>query len=75
MVTLADSVAQVVSILKGGSAKVLRNRFPHPKRLLPTMWTRSYYVESVGHVTARTIEKYIVDQKGRPKVSRHSSHD
>ena len=74
-VTPADSVAQVVSILKGGSAKELREHFPHLKRLLPTMWTRSYYVESVGHVSAKTIERYIHDQKTRPKVIRHSSHD
>lgn len=74
-VTPADSVAQVVSILKGGSARELRERFPHLKRLLPTMWTRSYYVESVGHVSAKTIEKYIADQKVRPKYTRHSSHD
>lgn len=74
-VTPSDSIAQVMSVLKGGTARELRERFPHLKRLLPAMWMRSYYVESVGHVSAKTIERYIADQKVRPKEPRHSFHD
>lgn len=75
--TPSDAVAQILAILKGGTARQLRNEFPHLKRLLPTLWTRSYYVESVGHVSARTIEKYIADQKLRSATQRrrHSTHD
>lgn len=73
-VTPSDSIAQVMSVLKGGTAREMRERFPHLKRLLPAMWTRSYYVESVGHVSEKTIERFIADQKVRPKESRHSSH-
>lgn len=71
-----NSVVQILSVLKGGSAKVLRDAFPHLKRLLPSLWTRSYYVESVGHVSAKTIERYISDQKTRSssKMQRHSTH-
>jgi len=72
----SNSVAQILAVLKGGSAKVLRDEFPHLKRLLPSLWTRSYYVESVGHVSAKTIERYINDQKTRSASStwRHSTH-
>ncbi len=27
------------------------------------LWTRSYYAESVGHISESTITKYIEDQK------------
>lgn len=30
---------------------------------LPTLWTRSFYVESVGHISEQTIIKYIENQK------------
>lgn len=72
----SNSIAQILSVLKGGSAKILRDAFPHLKRLLPSLWTRSYYVESIGHVSAKTIERYIADQKTRPSSTgrRHSTH-
>jgi len=28
-----------------------------------TLWTNSYYCESVGHISEDTIKKYIEDQK------------
>ncbi len=74
--TPSDAVALILAKLKGGTAKRLREEFPHLKKLLPSLWTRSYYVESVGHVSARTIEKYIAEQKLRSfaKKRLHSSH-
>jgi putative transposase len=41
----------------------LRNEFTWLKSRIPTLWTRSYYVESVGHISEETIKKYIEDQK------------
>lgn len=32
--------------------------------VLPTLWSRSYYAGSVGHVSAKTVEAYIAAQKG-----------
>lgn len=29
------------------------------------MWTRSYFIESVGHISQETIEKYIQEQKNK----------
>lgn len=71
----SDSVALILSVLKGGTSKVLRTEFPLLRKVLPTLWTRSYYVESVGHVSEKAIMRYIEDQKLRPKGERHSSHD
>ena len=35
------------------------------KTKLPNMWTRSYFIESVGHISQQTIEKYIQEQKNK----------
>jgi putative transposase len=55
----------VVQQLKGKSSHILREEFPSLKTRLPTLWTRSYYCESVGHISAATVEKYILEQKAR----------
>ncbi|MBT9252126.1 MAG: IS200/IS605 family transposase [Brockia lithotrophica] len=55
----------VVQQLKGYTSRVLREEFPSLKSRLPSLWTRSYYVESVGHISEETIRKYIESQKGK----------
>ena len=49
--------------LKGYTSKRLRDEFPSLKSRLPTLWTRSYFVESVGHISEETVLRYIEDQK------------
>lgn len=55
----------IVQQLKGISSRLLRQEFSQLKKRLPTLWTRSYYCESVGHISEATIRKYIEDQKGQ----------
>lgn len=55
----------IVQQLKGYTSRILRERYPHLKSKLPSLWTRSYYCESVGHISEDTIKKYITEQKGR----------
>ena len=55
----------IVQQFKGFSSNILRKEFAHLKSKLPTLWTRSYYCESVGHISEDTIKKYIEDQKGK----------
>jgi len=50
---------------KGHTSRILRLEFPHLKSTLPSLWSRSYYVGSAGHVSSETIEKYIAAQRGR----------
>lgn len=57
------SVHWVVQQLKGYTSKILRIEFPELKSRLPTLWTRSYYAESVGHISDSVVRKYIEDQK------------
>ena len=53
----------VVNQLKGYSSVKLRKEFPKLKSRLPTLWTRFYFVESVGHISEDTMKKYIENQK------------
>lgn len=62
-VTPNDSPTYVVSQLKGYSSFVLRSEFAWLKSILSTLWTRSYYVETIGHISEDTIKQYIEDQK------------
>jgi len=55
----------IVRQLKGYSAKTLREEFPELKSRLPSLWTRSYYIESVGHISEDAIRQYIKDQEGK----------
>jgi len=58
-------VAEIVNRLKGYTSRMLRQEFPTLRSKLPTLWSRSYYAGSVGHVNETTIRKYIEDQKGK----------
>jgi len=55
----------IVQQLKGYSSHELRLEFPKLKSGLPTLWTRSYYCESVGHISHETIRRYIEEQKNQ----------
>lgn len=60
-----DSPHFIVGQLKGFSSKTLRNEFHKLKSRLPSLWTRSYYCESVGHISEEIVKKYIDDQKNK----------
>lgn len=57
------AVHLVVNQLKGYTSFKLREEFPELKSRLPTLWTRSYFVESVGHISEDTVKRYIENQK------------
>ncbi|MGE9810851.1 IS200/IS605 family transposase [Ferroplasma acidiphilum] len=53
----------IIQQFKGYTSRILRQEFPVLKRKLPTLWTRSYYIESVGHISESVVRKYIEEQK------------
>lgn len=59
------AIQHIVNQLKGYSSRVMRLEFKELRTKLPTLWSRSYYVGTVGHVSEDTIKKYIEDQKGK----------
>jgi REP-associated tyrosine transposase len=58
-----DAPQYLANQFKGYTSRVLRSEFPGLKSRLPSLWSRSYYVGSAGHVSASTIHKYIEQQK------------
>ena len=61
--TPSDSISHIVSQLKGYTSFILRKEFSVLRSRIPTLWTRSYYVETIGHISESTIKKYIEQQK------------
>ena len=53
----------VIKHMKGYSSHVLREEFPRLKTCLPCLWTRNYFLCTVGHINEATVRKYIEDQK------------
>ncbi len=60
-----DNPQQIVGQLKGYASRYLRAEFPKLKSTLPCLWTRSFFCESVGHISEKTIKKYIEEQKDK----------
>ena len=58
-------IHRLVKLLKGYSAHALRAEFPALKRRLPSLWTNSYFVSTVGGVTLETLKRYVESQKGK----------
>jgi len=50
---------------KGYTSRVLRQRYPSLVSRLPTLWSRSSYAGTVGHVSEATVRRYIEAQKGK----------
>lgn len=58
-------IHRLVKLLKGYSSHALRVEFPALKRRLPSLWTNSYFVSTVGGVTLETLKRYVESQKGK----------
>ena len=58
-------IHRLVKRLKGRSSHLLRQEFPGLKSRLPTLWTNSYFVATVGGAPLAVNKQYIEQQKGR----------
>jgi len=56
-------VHRLVRNLKGRSSRLLRQEFPWLRSRLPTLWTHSYFVSTVGGAPLSIIKQYIENQK------------
>ena len=56
-------VVKVVRQIKGFTSYAIRSEFPFMKKKLPTLWTRSRFISSVGAVSLEVVKKYIENQK------------
>ena len=60
------SASYVANQFKGYTSRVLREEFPHLRSRMPTLWSSSFFVASVGAVSADTVQRYIDTQWERP---------
>ena len=56
-------IHHLVRLLNGRSSRILRHEFPWLKSRLPTLWTNSYFVSTVGGAPLAVIKQYIENQK------------
>jgi putative transposase len=56
--TLPTAIARLI---KGRSSHLLREEYPFLKRM-PSLWTRSTFYSTAGHVSSETIQRYIERQ-------------
>ncbi len=57
-------IHKAVKRVKGRSSHDLREEFPWLRRRLPSLWTNSYFVSTVGGAPLAIARRYIEDQKG-----------
>lgn len=56
-------IHKLVKQLKGRSSRVLRAKFKELRTKIPTLWTNSYFVSTVGGAPLKVIKRYIESQK------------
>ena len=56
-------VHRVVKAIKGRTSRDLRREFPALRSRLPTLWTNSYFVATVGGAPLAIVKQYIENQK------------
>lgn len=55
-------IHKLVKNLKGVTSRYLRQEFPELRTKLPTLWTHSYFVSTVGDAPLEVVKKYIENQ-------------
>ena len=57
------SIHKAVKRIKGRTSHDLRLEFPWLKSRIPTLWTNSYFVSTVGGAPLSVVKQYIENQK------------
>ena len=64
-------IHKLIQAFKGRGSRILREKYSSLKSRLPSLWTRSYFCCTVGHISEEVVMKYIENQK---KVHRGVLH-
>lgn len=56
-------IHKAVKQIKGRTSHALRSEFKHLTTKLPTLWTNSYFVSTVGGAPIEIVKQYIESQK------------
>ncbi|MEV0590930.1 IS200/IS605 family transposase [Nonomuraea cavernae] len=58
-------IHKLVKAIKARTSRLLREEFPELRSKLPTLWTHSYFVATVGGAPLDVVERYVESQKSR----------
>lgn len=56
-------IHRLVKQIKGRSSRILRQEFDSLRSRLPTLWTNSYFVATVGGAPLGIIKQYVANQR------------
>ena len=56
-------IHKAIKRIKGKTSRILRQEFPYLTTKLPTLWTNSYFVSTVGGAPIEKIKEYVANQK------------
>jgi putative transposase len=56
-------VHRLVKQIKGRSSRLLRQEFSSLRSRIPTLWTNSYFVATVGGAPLELIKRYVAEQR------------
>lgn len=56
-------IHRLVKLIKGRSSRYLRQEYRQLKTRMPTLWTNSYFVATVGGAPLEVVKQYIEGQK------------
>jgi len=59
----SDAPHHLANQFKGFTSRKLRDKYPELRSRLPSLWSRSYYIGSIGAVSEKTVKAYIEAQK------------
>lgn len=56
-------IHKLIKEIKGKSSRILRQKYSHLRSRLPTLWTNSYFVSTVGGAPLSVIKQYVENKK------------
>ena len=56
-------IHKLIKLMKGRSSRLIRTEFKWIKSRLPTLWTNSYFVSTIGGAPLEVLKQYIEQQK------------
>lgn len=58
-------IHRLIKLMKGRSSRLIRAEFSWIKSRLPTLWTHSYFVSTIGGAPLDIVSQYIEQQKDK----------
>lgn len=56
-------IHNLIKRIKGRTSRILRQEYQQLRTKLPTLWTNSYFVSTVGGASLKIVKQYIESQK------------